>query len=132
MANVDAGMLIAGRYRLEERLDAGGKAQVWRAVDNELGREVAVKILMRPEDAGPEFLDAFRAEAQMEAKLKHSNIVEVFDWGHDGDVNYVVMELLVGQSVERLLAAGPQPADNVISIGRQLASALAYAHSEVR
>lgn len=130
MTLVDVGSLIANRYRLEERLDAGGRAQVWRASDQELGRPVAVKILMTPEGGDPTFAQAFQAEAQLEARLKHPGIVEVFDWGHDGDANYVVMELLEGETIRRLLGSGTQPADPVISVGRQAAAALAYAHAE--
>ena len=57
-------------------------------------------------------------------------VVEVLDWGHDGDANYVVMELLEGETVRRLLAEGPLPPDRVLTLGRQAAAALAYAHAE--
>jgi eukaryotic-like serine/threonine-protein kinase len=127
---LDVGPLVAQRYQLEERLDAGGRAQVWRAVDQELGRLVAVKILLTPEGGDPSFLEAFRAQAQLEARMKHPGIVEVFDWGHDGDTNYVVMELLEGSSVRRLLDNGPLPPDRVVDLGTQAAAALAYAHAE--
>jgi beta-lactam-binding protein with PASTA domain len=130
MTQVDSGSTIAGRYRLEERLDAGGRAQVWRAADLELGRPVAVKILLTPEGADPSFLGAFRDEAQLEARMTHPGIVEVFDWGHDGDANYVVMEFLEGHTVRKLLRSGPLKSDLVLTLGRQAAAALAYAHGE--
>jgi len=130
MASLEVGLLLVDRYRLDERLDSGGGAQVWRATDRELNREVAVKVLLTPEGGDPAFVEAFRAEAQLEAKLKHPGIVEVFDWGHDGDVNYVVMELVEGQTVERLLEGGPLSPERVITLGRQAAGALAYAHAE--
>ena len=129
MAEIQAGTLIAGRYQLEARIDAGGKAQVWRATDQELKREVAVKLLVTPPGGDPSFVAAFREEAQVEAGLKHPNIVEVFDWGHDGDANYIVMELLSGYTVrQHLEAEGPMAPALVLGAGRQVASALAYAH----
>lgn len=129
MTEISAGSVIAGRYRLEQRLDAGGRAQVWRGRDDELSRDVAIKILVTPEGGDPSFVDAFRSEAQSEANLKHPNIVEVFDWGHDGDVNYIVMEFLEGQTVKKLLEGGTFAPDRVITVGRQAAAALAFAHA---
>lgn len=131
MADIHADSLIAGRYRLDARLDAGGRAEVWRAVDEELKRPVAVKILVTPEGGDPAFLERFRDEAQVEARLKHPNVVEVSDWGHDGDVNYIVMELLTGRTFRQMLdAEGPVPWQKTLSIARQAAAALAYAHHE--
>ena len=130
MQQMQTGSLVAGKYRLEARLDEGGAAEVWKAQDDELKRDIALKILLTPEDGDPSFLDAFRAEAQAEAALKHPSIVEVFDWGHDGDANFVVMELLGGHTVRHELDdAGPVDWPGVLSVGRQLASALSYAHS---
>jgi eukaryotic-like serine/threonine-protein kinase len=127
---IQADTLVAGRYRLESRLDAGGRAQVWQATDTELNRLVAVKIIVTPSGGDPAFVDAFRAEAQLEARLKHPSIVEVLDWGHDEEANFVVMELVAGQSIGALLANGPLASDRVLNAGRQLASALTYAHAE--
>jgi eukaryotic-like serine/threonine-protein kinase len=130
MKSVDVGALVAGRYRLEERLDVGGRAQVWRAVDQELERPVAVKILLTPEGGDSSFLEAFRAQAQLEARLQHPGIVEVFDWGHDEDTNFVVMELIEGRTLRARLEQGVLLNEGAISVGRQLAAALAYAHAE--
>jgi eukaryotic-like serine/threonine-protein kinase len=130
MKSVDVGVLVAGRYRLEERLDVGGRAQVWRAVDQELERPVAVKILLTPEGSDPSFVEAFRAQAQLEARLQHPGIVEVFDWGHDEDANFVVMELIEGRTLRARLDQGVLLNEGAISVGRQLAAALAYAHAE--
>lgn len=117
MADIHADSLIAGRYRLDARLDAGGRAEVWRAVDEELKRPVAVKILVTPEGGDPAFLERFRDESQVEARLKHPNVVEVSDWGHDGDVNYIVMELLTGRTFRQMLdAEGPVPWQKTLSI----------------
>lgn len=131
MDTIEVGSSIAGRYRLEGRLDEGGTAQVWRATDPELGREVAVKILVTPPGTADTFVESFREEAQIEAKLKHPNIVEVFDWGHDGDANYIVMELLEGRTVREISnAQGRHDPTLVRDVGRQAASALAYAHGQ--
>ena len=78
MAELETGTRIAGRYSLENRLDAGGRAQVWAATDDELQRKVAIKILVTPAGGDPAFIEAFRAEAQAEAGLNHPAIVEVF------------------------------------------------------
>ena len=129
MPPVESDALIAGRYRLQARLDFGGAAEVWQGTDEELRRPVALKILITPEGGDPAFVERFRNEAQAEANLKHPNIVEVFDWGHDGETNYVVMEMLAGRSVRQTLdAGGPVPATQVLAVGRQVASAINYAH----
>jgi eukaryotic-like serine/threonine-protein kinase len=129
MAELETGVVIAQRYRLDERLDAGGTAQVWAATDQELDRRVAVKILLTPEVGGPAFIEAFRNEAQVEAGLKHPGIVEIFDWGHDGDRNYIIMDLLPGHTVRQALdSQGPFEWPAVVGVGRQVAAALAYAH----
>ena len=129
MSDIQAGTVIAGRYQMETRLDSGGNAEVWRATDQELQREVAVKVLVTPPGGDPAFIEAFRTEAQIEAGLKHPSIVEVFDWGHDGAMNYIVMELLSGYTVQQHLdGEGPSAAPIVLGVGRQVASALAYAH----
>ncbi|MDR3686338.1 MAG: PASTA domain-containing protein [Coriobacteriia bacterium] len=129
MTELGTGTRIAGRYSLESRLDAGGRAQVWAATDDELQRKVAIKILITPAGGDPAFIEAFRAEAQAEAGLKHPGIVEVFDWGHDGDVNFIVMDLLSGHTVRQALdAQGRFAWQVVLGVGRQISSALAYAH----
>jgi eukaryotic-like serine/threonine-protein kinase len=130
MALVEAGSLIAGRYQLEQRLDVGGRAQVWRAIDRDLERPVAVKILLTPEGGNESFIEAFHAEAELEARMHHPGIVEVFDWGHDGAANYIVMELLEGWTVSNILQNGVMSVDHVVSMARQAAAALAYAHGE--
>ena len=129
MAELETGTRIAGRYSLENRLDAGGRAQVWAATDDELQRKVAIKILVTPAGGDPAFIEAFRAEAQAEAGLNHPAIVEVFDWGHDGELNFIVMDLLSGHTVRQALdSSGPIAWQTVLGVGRQVSSALAYAH----
>src|SRR4051812_50101216 len=91
--------LLAGRYRLVERLGAGGMAVVWRGFDEVLGRQVAVKVLPTTSSDDPVFRRRLRTEAQAAARLSHPHITNVYDYGEsaaaDGSaVPYVVMELV--------------------------------------
>jgi serine/threonine-protein kinase len=127
--------LLAGRYRLVERLGAGGMSVVWRGFDEVLGRQVAVKVLPPSTSADPSFRRRLRAEAQAAARLSHPNITNVYDYGEattvDGEpVPYVVMELVDGESLAALLARVrrlPWPA--AVRICSEVAAALAAAHS---
>src|SRR5688572_33223000 len=97
---------IGGRYRLEQRLGAGGMAQVWLAHDTQLDRRVAVKLLGA--DADPE---RFEREAHAVASLSHPNICRLFDYGRDEGQRYMVFEHLPGGTLEERLAGG-QPLDD--------------------
>jgi beta-lactam-binding protein with PASTA domain len=131
MSTLEAGLVVASRYVLETRLDSGGRAEVWRANDTELERPVAVKLLRPSAEGGAQALEEFHAEAQAEAALRHPNIVEVFDWGHEGDMVYVVMELVEGATVTQSLeTTGRLRWETALSVGRQVSSALSYAHQE--
>ena len=88
-----AGRLIAGRYRLVERIDRGGTAEVWRARDEQLDRDVAVKIRERS-----------TAAPSRAAAVSHPNIVTVFDEGQDGDLAFIVMEHVRGRTLRDLVA----------------------------
>jgi beta-lactam-binding protein with PASTA domain len=130
MPEFSSGMKIENRYRLDSRLDPGGVAQVWRALDEDLDRNVAVKLLVT-EGVDEAAVEAFRQEAQAEASLDHPSIVEVFDWGHTDGAVFVVMELLDGLTVRQHLAQGtPYEWPVVLGAGRQLASALVTAHAD--
>ena len=101
--------LLAGRYRLVERLGAGGMSVVWRGFDEVLGRQVAVKVLPPSTSTDPSFRRRLRAEAQAAARLSHPHITNVYDYGEattvDGEpVPYVVMELVDGESLAAVLA----------------------------
>ncbi|HYN30678.1 MAG TPA: serine/threonine-protein kinase [Dermatophilaceae bacterium] len=120
---------LGGRYRLDGPLGRGGMAVVWRATDELLGREVAVKTL---DLTGPDSENAgerFRREARATAALNHPNIVTVYDTGVEGETAYLVMELLPGPTLAQRLAEGhlfPVPA--VRAIGAQVCAALSAAH----
>ena len=117
--------LVGGRYRLEERLGAGGMSEVWAAEDTELGRRVAIKLLGRDADAA-----RFNREARAVAALAHPNICQLYDFGEEGGRPFMVLELLGGGTLEdRLVAGEPYPDAETRRIAGELAGALAHAHS---
>jgi serine/threonine protein kinase len=127
--------LLAGRYRLVERLGAGGMSVVWRGFDEVLGRQVAVKVLPPSTSADPAFRRRLRAEAQAAARLSHPHITNVYDYGEattvDGEpVPYVVMELIDGESLAAVLARVRRlPWQAAVRITSEVAAALAAAHA---
>jgi eukaryotic-like serine/threonine-protein kinase len=116
---VAAGTQI-GPYRIESTLGAGGMGQVYRAVDTRLNRYVALKI------AREEFDERFEREARAIAQLNHPHICTLYDVGP----NYIVMEVVEGETFATLLARGALPLDRVIRYGVQMADALAAAHAK--
>jgi serine/threonine-protein kinase len=125
------GVEIAGRYRLDERLGAGGMSTVYRARDNVLERQVAVKILAEhlAEDDG--FVARFRREALAAAKLIHPNVVQVYDSGLDPEAHrhFIVMEYVEGPTVAQLMREQARlPVEQAADIGVQACTGLEYAH----
>ncbi len=123
------GRVLAGRYRLLAPIGAGASGRVYVADDVRLKRRVGVKVLhlALAEDAG--FLRRFRAEAQVAASLNHPNVMAVYDWGED-DVPFMVLELLTGGSLRGLLDAEARLSPSQAAhVGRQVTSALEYAHA---
>ena len=118
-----------GRYRNLVLLGQGGMGAVYRAEDPALERTVAIKVVLEDND---EYLQRFRREARAIAKLSHPNIVQVFDFGEDDDGHpYFVMELISGQSLDRLLEQrGPLPPGQAADLLRQAAEGLAVAHAD--
>src|SRR5438445_578387 len=100
---------LAGRYRLESEIGAGGMTGVWQAVDEVLERPVAVKILHRHLLSNQVFCDRFRKEALAAGALIHPNIVSVYDTGQHDEAPYVVMEYVAGGSLASRLGRGPLP-----------------------
>ncbi|MFG1952254.1 protein kinase [Micromonospora sp. NPDC048830] len=126
--------LLGGRYRLIEQLGAGGMSVVWRGYDEVLGRQVAVKVLASRLASDKAFRHRIRIEAQASARLCHPNITNVYDYGESEQagltVPYVVMELLDGDSLSaRLGRGGALPWREAVTIGTEVASALATAHA---
>ncbi|WP_411089220.1 protein kinase domain-containing protein [Streptomyces sp. 061-3] len=123
-------MLVAGRYRIVARLGRGGMGEVWRGVDEVLGRPVAVKFLLN-QRADEAAIARFHLEARTAAQLSHPHVVAVYDTGTDLERHYLVTEFLDGRSLaEELAARGPLLPPRVAGIGGQVADALAAAHGQ--
>jgi eukaryotic-like serine/threonine-protein kinase len=123
--------LLAGRYRLETQIAAGGVGEVWRATDTALARPVAVKML-RTEYAGhPETLERFRAEARHAGSLSHPAIARVYDYFEPDppDPPFLVMELVNGPSLAAVLADGPLDPGQTMDVVAQVAAGLRAAHA---
>jgi serine/threonine-protein kinase len=132
VAESQAGPVAFGRYRVQEKLGAGGMGAVYQARDEELGREVAVKVLRPLAAVGEpprELIERFRREARAVALLSHANVVRVYDQGMEGDFPYLVMELVGGPTLADRIAAGPLEVREVRTLGIQIASALDAAHA---
>ncbi|MFL5797764.1 MAG: protein kinase domain-containing protein [Actinomycetota bacterium] len=117
-------------YRLLEKIGEGAFGLVYRAVQPQVGREVAVKSI-HPELANqPDFVRRFEREAQLVARLEHPHVVPLYDYWRDPDGAYLVMRFLRGGSLEDLLGHGPLPPDRAAAILDQVAGALAAAHRQ--
>lgn len=121
--------LLSGRYELLEKIGDGGMAVVYKAKDKLLNRYIAVKIL-RPEfTKDATFVENFKRESQAAAGLSHPNIVSVYDVGREGNINYIVMELVDGRTLNEVIAEqAPMDYRQVINISKQVAAALRVAH----
>jgi serine/threonine-protein kinase len=124
------GRLINGRYRLIAPLGEGGMATIWRAVDEQLDREVAVKLLREQFGSDAGFAARFRQEARAAGSLSHPNIVPVYDYGTDADGSqFIVMQLVEGDTLATLLRErGHLETDDAVRIALGVASALEAAH----
>lgn len=120
--------VLSGRYRLVERVGAGGNGTVWRAHDDVLGRDVAVKCLHEALELDEDVRARFRREATSAAAIHHPHAAVVYDIGEDGDRPYLVMELVEGPSLADLMDGRPLDAGVVAAIGHQIAGALGVAH----
>jgi DNA-binding SARP family transcriptional activator len=128
----DPGLDLEGEplrgYRLLEPVGEGAFGVVYRAIQPQVGREVAIKAV-HPELANhPDFVRRFDHEAQIVARLEHPHVVPLYDYWREPDAAYLVMRFLRGGSVEDLLEAGPLEPSRVVHITEQIASALAAAH----
>ena len=124
-----ASRILSGRYELLEKIGDGGMAVVYKGKDKLLNRYIAVKIL-RPEfTKDATFVENFKRESQAAAGLSHPNIVGVYDVGRDGNINYIVMELIEGDTLNKIIEKeAPMDYRKVIDISKQVASALRTAH----
>jgi serine/threonine protein kinase len=125
--DIAEGRVLASRYRLLERIDAGGAGEVWHARDERLGRDVAVKILGG--DADEAFRERFADEARRAASVSHPNVVTVYDEGRDGEDSFMVMEFVRGKTLRDIVSErGPLPPHEAARLVSQIAAALDAAH----
>jgi eukaryotic-like serine/threonine-protein kinase len=131
-STVSTGTLLGERYRLTDRVAAGGQGEVWRAADTTLGRIAAVKVLRAEYADNVEFRERFRREAQHAAALSHPGIAQVFDYdeGDAGTAPYLVMEYVDGEPLSAAIAReAPLSHGRVLDIVIAAASALSAAHA---
>ena len=120
--------VIGGRYRLESLLGRGGSAEVWRASDEALERQVALKLVTA---SGGEDAHRVGDEARLLAQLSHPGLVPVYDAGTDDHGRpWVVMELVDGETLADTIRRGAVPAERVAEVGARLADALSYVHAQ--
>ncbi len=103
-----------GRYRVVEQIGQGGMATVFRAHDPTLDREVAIKVLPSYHMEDPTFADRFAQEAQTAARLRHDNILQIFDFGEDKGFTYIVTELVTGGTLQDKLGREPLTVETTI------------------
>ncbi|HEX3617697.1 MAG TPA: Stk1 family PASTA domain-containing Ser/Thr kinase [Solirubrobacteraceae bacterium] len=129
MSEFESGHIIDGRYRVLHRLGAGGMADVYLAKDQQLDREVALKLLHRRFAEDPGFVERFRREAQAAASLQHPNVVSVFDRGSVEGTYYIAMEYLEGRTLKRLIREeAPLETNRAIDLTLQMLKAARFAH----
>jgi serine/threonine-protein kinase len=124
---IEAGQTLL-HYRVVDKLGEGGMGEVWRAVDTNLDREVAIKVLPERVSADPERLARFEREAKLLASLHHPHIATVFGFHEHEGTRFLAMELIDGRDLADRLAAGPLPIDRCLRIADQIATALEVAH----
>ena len=117
-----------GPYEIRSPLGAGGMGEVYRARDTRLDRSVAIKILHSHLSCSPELKMRFDREARTLSSLSHPHICSLYDVGKDGDVEFLVMELLEGETLSARLQRGPLTVSAAVKLGIEIADALAKAH----
>ena len=121
--------MLANRYQLESRIAAGGMGEVHVAMDTRLHRRVAVKLLREELADSGDFIERFRREALMSARLTHPSVARILDYGQDGATHFIVMELVEGRDLAKVLAErGRIPAQEAARMTAQVCDALGAAH----
>src|ERR1700675_797426 len=119
-----------GSYEVLSQIGAGGMGEVYRAHDTKLARDVAIKVLPEAFAHDPERLSRFEREAKILASLNHSNIATIFGLEHSDGVQYLVMELVAGETLAERVKAGPLPIEEALTVAKQIAEALEAAHEK--
>jgi serine/threonine-protein kinase len=121
--------ILNGRYRLVAQQGSGGMAVIYRAIDQALGRTVAIKILRPSLTNDQAFVARFRNEARSVANLAHPNIVTVHDVGNDGPTYYIVMEFIEGQDLKKIIKTdGAFSPDRALNVAIQICAGIGFAH----
>src|SRR5918998_3211204 len=124
------GTEIGGRFRLDEKVGAGGMSTVYRAYDPTLERWVAIKLMHRDISTDPDQLERFRREARAVASLNHPHVVTVIDAGEDEGTPYIVFEYVEGETLkDRIRRMGQLPVDEAVAYAIEIARALGAAHA---
>src|SRR5579864_6413441 len=120
---------VLGHYRILEKIGSGGMGEVFRARDERLGRDVALKLIRPASSDNPDLLRRFEQEARAAAALNHPNILAIYDVGFEGSTPYIVSELLEGQNLRQQLSAGrPIPLEEAADYALQIVHGLIAAH----
>src|SRR4249920_3899924 len=122
--------LRLGPYEILGPLGAGGMGEVWKARDTRLERAVAIKVLSASMAASPETRQRFEREAKTISQLSHPHICALYDVGREGETEYLVMELLEGETLTERLAKGALPLEQTLRYGQEIAEALDKAHRQ--
>ncbi len=125
---IEAGTRL-GPYQIVAPVGAGGMGQVYRACDTRLGRDVAIKVISAEAEPTEEQRQRFHREARAVAQLAHPHIASLFDVGHEAGIDYLVTELLEGETLAARIERGPLPIEQCLHLGARIASALAAAHA---
>jgi eukaryotic-like serine/threonine-protein kinase len=125
-----AGQLL-GHYRILEKIGSGGMGEVFRARDERLGRDVALKLIRPASTGNPDHLRRFEQEARAAAALNHPNILAIYDVGFEGSGPYIVSELLEGKNLRQRLQEGPIPVKEAADYALQIAHGLTAAHERL-
>src|SRR5260370_6320711 len=122
---------LVGHYRLLEKIGAGGMGEVFRARDERLGRNVALKLIRHASSENADHLRRFEQEARAAAALNHPNILAIYDVGFEGSVPYIVSELLEGKNLRQRLSEGAIPIAEAANYALQIAQGLTAAHDRL-
>ncbi|WP_304508999.1 protein kinase domain-containing protein [Anaerotignum sp.] len=126
---LNPGTVLGDRYEIIEKIGSGGMAMVYRGKDKKLDRYVTIKVLREEFIGDDEFIERFRSEACSAARLSHPNIVRVYDVGEDGEISYIVMEYIHGDTLKQAIRQkAPFDSRSTLNVSIQIASALAQAH----
>jgi len=117
-----------GHYRLVEQISVGGMGVVYRARDEHLEREVAVKVLAAASYSDAGACRRFRNEALIHSKLNHPNIISLYDFDSQDGMDFLVMEFVQGQTLSARLETGPMTQEEVLHVGKQIVAAVQEAH----